>query len=309
MSFSRNILLWCSQNEWMKHHIPNYSFVKKALKKFMPGESIEDALTEALRCKQKNIGTIFTHLGENITRLSEAELVTNNYIQELAKIEKWNSPTELSLKLTQLGLDLSIDSTKKNFETIINKAIATNNFVWIDMEQSSYVDKTLKFYKSFRNNYDNVGVCLQSYLFRTKKDVEDLIQLSSHIRLVKGAYKESYNISYKEKAKVDANYFELSKLLLEAVRNKNSRAAFGTHDLNLISKIQMFAKGIGLQREQLEFQMLYGIKTSEQLRLAKDSYKLKVLISYGSAWYPWYVRRLAERPANVMFVLKNLFAQ
>jgi proline dehydrogenase len=293
----------------MKSNIPNYTFVKKALKRFMPGESVDDALAEALHLKENNIGTVFTHLGENITKLSEAKSVTDHYLEELDKIKKWTTPTEISLKLTQLGFDLSIEATKKNFESIISKSNDVNNFVWIDMEQSSYVDKTLEFYKSFKHKYKNVGVCLQAYLFRTKKDVEDLFQLSSHIRLVKGAYKERTNIAHKEKRKVDENYYELSKILLETVKNKNSRAAFGTHDLNLISKIESFGKEIGLKREQIEFQMLYGIKTAEQSRLAEDGYKLKVLISYGSAWYPWYVRRLAERPANVMFILKNLFTK
>lgn len=273
----------------------------------MPGEGVENALSEAARFKENNIGTIFTHLGENINDMSETISVTSNYLEELELIEKWKTPTEISLKLTQLGIDLSIDDAKKNFETIINKAIHTNNFVWIDMEQSSYVDKTLEFYKFFKNKYNNVGICLQAYLFRTKKDIEDLIQLSSHIRLVKGAYKEPKYIAHKDKRKVDENYYELSKILLEAVKSKNIRTAFGTHDLILISKIESFGKEIGLQRDRIEFQMLYGIKTVEQSRLAKDGYKFKVLISYGSAWYPWYVRRLAERPANVIFVLKNLF--
>jgi proline dehydrogenase len=160
-----------------------------------------------------------------------------------------------------------------------------------------------------KNLFINTGVCVQAYLIRTKSDLEKLADISPNIRLVKGAYKEPHSIAFKEKSKVDENYFELAKLLLDYVKNKNSRAAFGTHDLSIISRIEAYAKAQGMSREQIEFQMLYGIRTSEQLRLAKEGYNVKVLISYGTTWYPWYVRRLAERPANVTFVLKNLFTK
>jgi proline dehydrogenase len=307
MDIGRDILLWASRNEWMKNSIPNYPFVKKAMKRFMPGEKIEDALREAQKFNELGIGTVFTHLGENLKNLHEAEEVTFHYIEALKKIETAQTPTEISIKLTQLGFDLSVDQTMSNFEKILNQAKDKNNFVWIDIEQSSYVDATLQFYKRFKKLSSNVGLCLQSYLIRTKNDLIDLLDLSPNIRLVKGAYKEPHHIAFKEKSKVDENYFELSKLLLEAVKSKNCRAAFATHDLRLISMIEAFGKANGFQREQLEFQMLYGIKTSEQIKLAKEGYKILVLISYGSSWYPWYMRRLAERPANVGFVLKNLF--
>ncbi len=307
MDIGRDFLLWASRNEWMKNNIPNYFFVKRAVKRFMPGEEIEDALREANKLDELGIGTVFTHLGENIKDLSEAEEVTKHYINALEKIEAAETPTEISVKLTQLGFDLSVDQTISNFEKILTRAKEKNNFVWIDIEQSSYVDATINFYKHFKKLFFNVGLCLQSYLKRTKADLVELLGYSPNIRLVKGAYKEPYQIAFKEKAKVDESYFELSKILLDAVKAKSCRAAFATHDLKLISMIEAFAKTNGFQREHLEFQMLYGIKTSGQFRLAKEGYKILVLISYGSAWYPWYMRRLAERPANVGFVLKNLF--
>ncbi len=309
MSLERNILLWCSQNEWMKKNIPTYSFVKRALKRFMPGERLEDALHESKRFNEYGIGTVLTHLGENINSLTEAASVTNHYLHVIDKIEEWNTPTEISLKLTQIGFDLSKEETKKNFKMLAEKSIQKNNFVWIDMEQSNYVDSTLQFYSEMKKLFNNTGVCVQAYLMRTKSDLINLADISPHIRLVKGAYKEPYSIAFKEKNKVDENYLELAKLLLDFVKNNNSRVAFGTHDMNIISKIETFGNSIGIDRKQIEFQMLYGIRTSDQLRLVNEGYNVKVLISYGTAWYPWYVRRLAERPANVTFVLKNLFTK
>lgn len=309
MGIGRNILLWCSQNEWMKKNIPQYSFVKRALKRFMPGERLEDALHESKRFKEFGIGTVLTHLGENINSLTEAASVTNHYLHLIDKIEEWDTPTEISLKLTQIGFDLSKEETKKNFIMLAEKSIANKNFIWIDMEQSNYVDSTLQFYSDMKKLFSNTGVCVQAYLMRTQSDLEKLADISPNIRLVKGAYKEPHSIAFKEKSKVDENYFELAKLLLDYVKNNNSRAAFGTHDLSIIAQIEAYAKAQGMNREQIEFQMLYGIRTSEQLRLAKEGYNVKVLISYGTAWYPWYVRRLAERPANITFVLKNLFTK
>ncbi len=307
MSLSRNLLLWASQNRWMKNNIPKLFFVKKALKKFMPGENIEDALNEAAKFKLQGIDTVFTKLGENINNLSEAETVTEHYIDALKKISEHNVPAEISLKLTQIGFDISIDAAKTNFERIVISAQNTNNFVWIDMEQSSYTEKTIEFYKSFRKDFSNIGVCLQAYLKRTQDDINDLLQISSNIRLVKGAYMESPEIAFSQKHLVDINYFEIAKTLLNYNKTKNSRVAFATHDLNLISKIKKYTEANEISRNKFEFQMLYGIKPSEQIKIAKEGYKIRVLISYGSEWYSWYVRRLAERPANMWFVLKNMF--
>lgn len=307
MSISRDILLWCSSNPWMKENVPKMGFVRSAVKKFMPGENVEDAIKAAKEFKEVGIKTVFTNLGENLKNIKEAEEVADHYKTTLEKINNEGIPTEISLKLTHLGFDFSNDKTFELFKSIASKANGFKNFVWIDIEQSSYIDRTLEFYSKIKKETGNVGLCLQSYLYRTKADLQKLMNISPNIRLVKGAYKEPAEIAFPDKRDVDNNYFEISKLLLQASKEKGTRSAIGTHDLTLISKIEAYAKEQEISRDKLEFHMLYGIKPNEQLRLVKEGYRVTVLISYGSYWYPWYVRRLAERPANVGFVLKNLF--
>ncbi len=309
MNLFRNILLWCSENNWMRENVPSYYFIKKAVKRFIPGEKVEDAFAESVKFNEFKIGNVFTYLGENITNLNEAAEVTNHYISVLHKINETELSVEISLKLTQIGFDFSLSETLTNFKKIIQTAKELNIVVWIDMEQSSYVERTIDFYNIIQKEYDNIGLCLQAYLLRTKDDLEKLFEGSPFIRLVKGAYKETKDIAFEKKSQVDENYFELAKILINAVKRKNIRAAFATHDQKLIGKIEYYAKVQNIERSEIEFQMLYGIKPSEQIRLAGENYKLLVLISYGDAWYPWYVRRLAERPANVGFVLKHLFTK
>jgi len=303
----KKMLLWGSENQWLKYHVPNYRFMQKAVKRFMPGEKLEDALREAQAFNTKKISSIFTYLGENITDLSEAESVTKHYLEVLDKISEKNLPTEISLKLTQIGLDLSVERTFENFKSIVQKSHDQKNQVWIDMEGSAYTDLTIDFYRRIKLSYENVGLCLQAYLYRTDADISNLLELFPKIRLVKGAYKEPPAIAFKRKKDVDQNFFKLAKKLLKASQQGGIRAAFATHDIKLIAKIENFAKEMNLSRENLEFQMLFGIKTAEQTRLSDEGYKLAVLIAYGDAWFPWYMRRLAERPANLTFVLKNLF--
>ncbi|MBW1697763.1 MAG: proline dehydrogenase family protein [Deltaproteobacteria bacterium] len=307
MAVLKKMLLWGSENQWLKYHVPNYRFMQKAVKRFMPGEKLEDALREAQAFNTKKISSIFTYLGENITDLSEAESVTKHYLEVLDKISEKNLPTEISLKLTQIGLDLSVERTFENFKSIVQKSHDQKNQVWIDMEGSAYTDLTIDFYRRIKLSYENVGLCLQAYLYRTDADISNLLELFPKIRLVKGAYKEPPAIAFKRKKDVDQNFFKLAKKLLKASQQGGIRAAFATHDIKLITKIENFAKEMNLSRENLEFQMLFGIKTAEQTRLSDEGYKLAVLIAYGDAWFPWYMRRLAERPANLTFVLKNLF--
>jgi proline dehydrogenase len=308
MGLSRNILLWASENSYLLKHVPNYRFVRKALKRFMPGEDLEDAIGAARIFQSENIPTVFTYLGESITDLSEAMSVRDHYLALLDRISREKLNIEVSVKLTQLGLDLSSDHAYENFKSLASRARELNNVVWIDMERSNYVDPTLELYKKVKKDYSNTGVCLQSYLRRTKKDVESLLAFSPLIRLVKGAYNEPSDIAFPDKSDVDKNYFEVSTMLLKGIRDNGARAAFGTHDTILHGKIIKVAGDMGLSKEKIEIQMLYGIKTAEQKRLAQEGYDLRVLISYGKAWYKWYVRRLAERPANVGFVIRNVFS-
>ncbi|MCL4550489.1 MAG: proline dehydrogenase family protein [Bacteroidetes bacterium] len=308
MNFFRSILLWASENSWMRYHVPRWGFVKSAVKKFMPGEHVEDSLEAAAKFRTDSIPTVFTRLGENITELSEGLVVRDHYLDLIDKISERNLDIEISLKLTQLGFDLSFDETYERFKMITQKVKdKLGNVIWIDMESSAYTEKTIEFYKKIKQEFSNVGLCVQAYLYRTKNDLDELFKINPHIRLVKGAYKEPHNIAFAVKNKVDQNYFELARTMLHVSKGKKIRTVFGTHDENLISKISHDAEHIGIAKDQLEFHMLYGIKPGFQKELVKRGNKLRVLVSYGEFWYPWYMRRLAERPANVWFVLKNIF--
>jgi len=212
------------------------------------------------------------------------------------------------VKLTQLGLDVSPELCFENLQAIFahEKQDAT---VWIDMEDSNYVDATLDIYKRIHKVHPNAGLCLQAYLFRTKNDLADLLPLRPSIRLVKGAYKEPASIAFPKKADVDQNYFELAQQLLHAQGSGQcARAAFGTHDIALIRRLDDLVSQQGIAKSAFEVQMLYGIQRAEQERLAQQGRRSVVLVAYGTYWYPWFVRRLAERPANVWFLLRNVFA-
>jgi len=309
MRLGKNILLWASRNEWLKNRIPKMKFTRRAVRKFMPGETADDAIAATRKLLGNNIPTTFTHLGENITTLEEAEENTQHYLALLEKINEENLDIEISLKLTQIGFDLSFDKTFELFSQITVKAKSYGNFVFIDIEDSSYVDKTIEFYKNIKKNYDNVGLCLQSYLYRTMNDIEKMTDINPSIRLVKGAYKEPETVAFKRKKKVDENFFNLSEFLLTKIKYQKWRAAFATHDVDLVKQIEDEGARFGIDKSNIEFHMLYGIKSSEQIKLADDGYKIRVLISYGESWFPWYMRRLAERPANVSFVLRNLLSR
>ncbi len=309
MSIFRNMILWGADNQWLRKHGANFFFVRKAVKRFMPGEQIEDAILAAQSIQTNGLKIIFTHLGENLQGLSEAEVVAKHYIEVLKKIEKTNLQAEISLKLTQIGLDLSVEKTYGYFKAITEEALARKNFVWIDMESSAYTDVTLKFYHRARKEFENVGLCIQSYLYRTEDDLVELLKLTPAIRLVKGAYNEPKEKAYPDKKDVDENFYKLSEMLLESSKENGTRAAFATHDLDLLARIQKAAEKYEIPQESLEIQMLYGIVTKEQIRLANAGYHVRSLISYGEFWYPWYMRRLAERPANVLFVMKNMFTR
>jgi len=309
MSLSRNILLWGSKNEWLKTHVPEMKFVQKAVRRFMPGTTGEDAIAATRELLKNGIPTTFTHLGENISSIEEAEINTKHYLDLLDKINDEKLDIEVSLKLTHIGFDLSIDKTIELFTSICEKAAQQKNNVFIDIEDSSYVDKTIEFYKKIKEKHNNVGLCLQAYLYRTLDDIKGIIEINPWIRLVKGAYNEPSSVAFPKMTQVNDNFILLSNYLLNQIKEKGIRVAFGTHDLTIQEQVKKEAAKLGLSREQVEFQMLFGIKTSEQYELAAEGYIVRSLISYGEHWYPWYMRRLAERPANVWFVLKNLFSK
>lgn len=307
MNPARSLLLAASQNAWLRDHAAKHKFVRRTVSRFMPGEQLGDALAAAQRLEEKHIGSIFTHLGENIRDTAEAESVAEHYIEALCRIREQQLSTEISVKPTQLGLDLSPELCYDNLKRIIAHE-EPSRMVWIDMEASNYVDATLNLYCRALNEYPNVGLCLQAYLRRTRGDLAALVPLRASIRLVKGAYNEPPEIAFAQKNDVDENYFALAKEMMLAKKAQPAmRAAFGTHDIVMLRKISDFAATAGLPKSGVEVQMLYGIQSAEQERLAREGYDSKVLVAYGAHWYAWFIRRLAERPANVWFVVRNLF--
>ena len=308
MSLMRSMLLAASQNRWLRHRATHYPFVRRTVSRFMPGETLDDALGAAQILLGKKIGTVFTHLGENIQDRSEAQQVTEHYLEVLERIRERGLQAEISVKLTQLGLDLSPELCFEHLKAIIERA-QRDSIVWVDMEASNYVDATLDLYRRALKTHPNVGICLQAYLHRTEDDLAKLLPLRPSIRLVKGAYNEPPEIAFARKQDVDENYFELGKQMLRAKKeNHIVRAAFGTHDVALMRGLADFASAEGFGKKDFEVQMLYGIQRAEQERLASEGCTSIVLVAYGSYWYPWFVRRLAERPANLWFMVRNVFA-
>ena len=307
MGLARNGLLWISENRKLRQALPKYKFIRRAVSRFMPGEQLDDALAAAERLRRQSISTVLTLLGENVTDELEAGHEVEHYVGMLRQINKRGLDTHVSVKLTHLGLDLNEELCVNNLLAIVAEAKALNNMVWIDMEQSQYVDRTIDVYKKVRKTYSNVGLCLQSYLYRTEKDLEILLPHLPAIRFVKGAYKEPPSVAFRKKSDVDANFFKLTKTLLGHTRN-GAKLVAGTHDMDLVRATQQEAERMNLSRTDYEFHLLYGIQANEQMRLARGGYSIRVLISYGSFWFPWYVRRLAERPANVWFVVRKMFS-
>lgn len=307
MGMMRGVLLWASRSQKLREALPRYRFIRKAVRRFMPGETLEDAILAANELKAAGFPTIFTYLGENIASEAEAKAVVDHYLLLLRRIKESAIDCHLSVKLTQLGIDLSEQLCVDNLSTIVRSAKSFDNFVWIDMEGSPYVDPTIGVFRRLRGEFANVGLCLQSYLFRTVKDLEELTSLLPMIRLVKGAYSEPPDVAFPEKSDVDKNYLAVAKMLLSIGSGNGVRQGMGTHDRTLIRELQEYTEKQAIVKDTYEFQMLYGIQVEEQQRLIGGGARVRILISYGTFWFPWYMRRLAERPANVLFVLKSLF--
>jgi proline dehydrogenase len=318
MNLMRQMLLRASQSEWLRERGARLRFIRRTAERFLPGEDEEAALSTASTLAGQGIETLLTHLGENVDNRDEAESVTAQYLGLLERIRATGLPAEVSVKLTQLGLDVDRELCFENVVRLIERSRAADGrsegasgdkTLWIDMEQSPYVDVTLELYRRAYKEHRNAGVCVQAYLYRTEKDVEALIAMGAAVRLVKGAYSEPREIAYAKKGDVDENFFRIAQMLLSPeARRAAVRAVMGTHDRKLIARICDWAASQGIVKEQLEFAMLYGIQRAEQLRLGREGYRSVVLVSYGSYWFPWFMRRLAERPANVFFLARNLFS-
>ena len=298
MSIARAILLRASRSKWLAEQFRKRKFAKRAVKRFMPGEDAGSALDAAAEFAKIGIGTLLTELGEQIEHVGEAAEVRDDYLKLLDQIAARKLPTHVSAKPTHLGMTLDPAFCRDAYVALARRAAEIGSFVWIDMEESWYVDPTLALFRDIHAAGQRVGMAMQSYLYRTPKDVESLLPLAPTIRLVKGAYNESAEVAFPKKADTDRAYLEIGEQLI----NGGGHAVFGTHDMTIVDEIRRRHGTAGY-----EVHMLYGIKSAEQRALAKSGVTVKVLISYGEHWFPWYVRRLAERPANVWFVVRNMW--
>lgn len=308
-SLARNALLRLSKSRWLADRVMRRPFALRAVKKFMPGEELSDALGAAAALAPLSLGALLTKLGENLTAESEATAVRDHYLKVFDEIRARRLNAQVSVKPTQLGLDFSGSHCAEHLEVLAQKAKDTGTYLWLDMEDSSYVDRTLDLYRGLRARYRQVGLAMQAYLRRTPNDLAALLPIDPTVRLVKGAYAEPPHVAFPDKRDVDLAYFELSVELLNAAAQDRALPIFGTHDLGMVDRIVAKATSLGVDNGRYEIHMLYGIRMAEQKALAAKGRAVKTLISYGSSWFPWYMRRLAERPANVWFVARSLFAR
>ena len=309
MGLMRDAFLAGSRSVWLRERATRYGFVRRSVSRFMPGETLAEALQATRALQEMGAGSVLTQLGENVTDAAEADAVKRHYLDVLDQAAAQGLDAQISVKLTQLGLDLDRGLCRAHLDTLLRRAEERGNFVWIDMESSAYVDATLDLFRQARASSPRVGVCLQAYLRRTPQDLEALLPLRPVLRLVKGAYQEPAERAFPRKADVDEAYFTLACRILEQPgAGDGLRLAVGTHDARLVERLRARAGEREVPRSAYEFEMLYGIQRPLQRALVAQGDRLRVLISYGSYWFPWYMRRLAERPANVGFVVRNLFS-
>ena len=307
MGLMRTMFLAGSRSAWLRERATRYPFVRRSVSRFMPGETLEDALAASRALQDKGMSVVLTQLGENVADADEADAVKRHYLEVLDQAAARGLDAQISVKPTQLGLDLDAQLCRAHLMALLKRAEERGSFVWIDMESSSYVDATLDLFRGARAASSRVGVCVQAYLRRTPADVETLLPLRPALRLVKGAYQEPADRAYPHKKDVDAAYLSLADGIL-AQPGGPEMLAIGTHDPRLIERLRALAAERGVPRTTYEFEMLYGIQRALQGRLVAGGDRLRILISYGTYWFPWYMRRLAERPANVAFVARNLFS-
>jgi proline dehydrogenase len=299
----RKFFLFLSRQKQLRRWMETSPSARRLATRFVAGETLDDALDVSRRLNQERITVTLDHLGESVTTLDEAAEARDVYLRTAGAIHDSGIQGNVSLKLTQFGLDLSYDRCLENVEQLAACAAARNQFVRIDMESSEYVDRTLQLVRDLYGRHGNVGVVIQAYLHRSKQDVEDLCARGIRVRLCKGAYLEPAAVAFPDKADVDRNYVELMKVLLD----RGVYPAIATHDEKMIAATKEYAAARKIGRDAFEFQMLYGIRRDLQRQLVAEGYRLRLYVPFGRAWYPYYMRRLAERPANVFFILRNLF--
>jgi proline dehydrogenase len=304
----RNLLLAGSRSAWLQRQATQRRFVKSAVRRFMPGETVDDAIRASLAENREGLLVTLTNLGENLKDRSEADEVLQHYLGVLQRLGSDGVKGEVSIKPTQLGYDIDTAMCTEYTRTLAEAARVHGSRLWIDMEGTAYTEGTLALYREMRRTHGNVGVCLQAYLRRTRADIESLLPLGPAIRIVKGAYAEPANLAFPDKRDVDENFHWMAERLWSPEgRAAGAWATLGTHDPVLLDRLMRTSEKLGVPANAFEVAMLYGIQRGEQLRLVKAGRIVRVLISYGAHWFPWYMRRLAERPANVWFVIRTLF--
>ncbi len=301
----RRFFLFLSGQKHLRKWVETSALVQGLASRFVAGESLEDALRAGTRINSEGIDLTLDHLGESVTSLAEAAQARDSYIRTLSAIHDHGIRGNVSLKLTQFGLDLSEKECRANLAQLVALAAGFGTFVRVDMESSAYTDRTLSLVEEMHAQYGAVGTVIQAYLYRSRKDIERLSAKRIRVRLVKGAYLEPPNGAFPRKAEVDRNYIELMQLLLD----QGEYPAIATHDEKMIEETKAHAARRGIDAGRFEFQMLYGIRRDLQRRLVADGYRLRLYVPFGKAWYPYFMRRLAERPANVFFLARHVFRQ
>jgi proline dehydrogenase len=303
----RRVLLWLAGNGWLREHLPRFAFARRAARRFMPGEQLDDALAAGRRFQEEGIGIILTRLGEDVTSEADADAVAAHYEEVIERLAAEGVDGYVSFKLTQLGIEQDEEQAYARCDRLAQRAAAHGSLVVIDMESSRLTDTTLAFYERLLAAHPGSGICLQAYLRRTAADLQRLLPMHPFVRLVKGAYQEPVELAYASHREVDASFVSLATTMLQALAGGvEVGIGLGTHDIALIALIEAQSRALGLDRTAFEVEMLYGIRLDQQRRLAREGYRVRDLISYGEAWYPWYMRRLAERPANVAFALRQV---
>jgi proline dehydrogenase len=315
----RSFLIYLSKAAWAQRMVTGWKFAWRAASRFVAGETIDDAIRVVRELNAKGINATLDHLGEHTSTPDEARKATEDILSLLDAIGCCAVRANVSIKLTQIGLALDPGLCAANVEKIVAKARDNQNYVRIDMEDTPWTDQTIAIFRGLRaKGYDNVGLVVQSYLFRTEADVRVLLAEGTRFRLVKGAYKEPPEMAYPKKADVDANFDLLTKIMVDYASQNGTPVisddgrippipALGTHDAKRIDFGIQYAQKVGLPKEAIEIQMLYGIRRDLQDQLSKDGYPVRIYVPYGTHWYPYFVRRLAERPANVWFFISNFF--
>ena len=301
--FVRSFFIFLSRRKLLRRWMETSSLAQRFATRFVAGHDLDQALAACRELNSVGITVTLDHLGESVTSLEEAAAARDVYLRTLNAIHDSGIQGNVSLKLTQFGLDLSAEACRANVGQLVEQAARLESFVRIDMENTPYVDRTLDLVCDLDQQYGHVGVVIQAYLYRSAKDIERLCQQGITVRLCKGAYLEHPDVAFPHKPQVDANYISLMKALLD----RGAYPALATHDPKMIEATKAYAAERHIPRDAFEFQMLYGIRRDLQQQLVRDGYRIRVYVPFGGAWYPYYMRRLAERPANVFFILRNLF--